>query len=183
MNLTVPVALGGTASLLLALLCALLIGVLSSRRRLRRALDASRAEVDAIGSRVDELSQMVAKGQAARAVPQSERLITDAGVSADAIGAASVDACPSQASGRAVLSVTLGEPLVKAVAFVYGVRRALSPESRNRILFEMRREVKRSRKQRRRDMKGAHRAAQAAGREEVAREELLREEVAREDAA
>jgi len=31
-----------------------------------------------------------------------------------------------------------------------GVRRALSPESRNRIAFEMRREVKRARKERRR---------------------------------
>lgn len=47
-------------------------------------------------------------------------------------------------------SVTLGEPLLKAVAFGYGVRRALSPESRNRIAFEMRREVKRARKERRR---------------------------------
>ena len=43
---------------------------------------------------------------------------------------------------RVVLSATVGEPLVKAVAFGHGVRRALSAESRNRIWFEMRREVR-----------------------------------------
>jgi hypothetical protein len=43
------------------------------------------------------------------------------------------------------------------VAFGHGVARALSPESRNRIWFEMRREVRRARKQRRRDMKQAYR--------------------------
>ena len=39
----------------------------------------------------------------------------------------------------------------------YGVRRALSAENRNRIRFEMRREVKRARRQRRRDLKEAKR--------------------------
>jgi hypothetical protein len=48
-----------------------------------------------------------------------------------------------------VLSATLGEPLVKAAAFGHGVRRALSAESRNRIWFEMRREVRASRRRRR----------------------------------
>ena len=58
---------------------------------------------------------------------------------------------------RVVLSATLGEPLVRAVALGHGVRRALSAESRNRIRFEMRREVRRARKQRRREMKDAWR--------------------------
>ena len=42
-----------------------------------------------------------------------------------------------------------------------GLRRALSAESRNRIRFEFRREVKRSRKQRRADLKAALRHLQA----------------------
>jgi hypothetical protein len=74
-------------------------------------------------------------------------------------------------SSRAVLSVTVGEPLVRLVAFGYGVRRALSAENRNRIAFEMRREVRRARKDRRRELKAARRSAQAARREALAEEE------------
>ena len=43
-------------------------------------------------------------------------------------------------------SVALGESLVRVLSLGYGVRRALTAESRNRIRFEMRREVKRSRR-------------------------------------
>jgi hypothetical protein len=43
------------------------------------------------------------------------------------------------------------------LSFGYGVRRALSAENRNRIRFEMRREVKSARRQRRRDVKEAKR--------------------------
>jgi len=64
-------------------------------------------------------------------------------------------------SDRLVLSATVGEPLVKAMALGHGVRRALSAESRNRIWFEVRREVRRARKQRRRETKEAWRRMQA----------------------
>ena len=60
-------------------------------------------------------------------------------------------------SNRLVLSATVGEPLVKSLAFAHGLRVALSPESRNRIRFEMKRETRRARKQRRQDMKTAYR--------------------------
>jgi hypothetical protein len=70
-------------------------------------------------------------------------------------------------SERAVLSVTLGEPLVKLAAFGYGLRRALSAESRNRITFEMHREVKRARKERRRAARRA-RVAPAPAEESAA---------------
>ena len=58
-------------------------------------------------------------------------------------------------------SVALGESLVRVFSLGYGVRRALTAESRNRIRFEMRREVKRSRRQRRRDLKEAKRHLRA----------------------
>ncbi len=51
----------------------------------------------------------------------------------------------------------LRETVVKAASLAHGVRRALSPESRNRIRFEVRREVRRSRKQRRSDLREARR--------------------------
>ena len=53
--------------------------------------------------------------------------------------------------------LVLRETVVKAAALVHGLRRALAPETRNRIRFEMRREVKRARKQRRADTRQARR--------------------------
>ncbi len=44
--------------------------------------------------------------------------------------------------------VVLRETVVKAASFAYGLRRGLAPANRNRIWFEMRREVKRARKHR-----------------------------------
>lgn len=69
---------------------------------------------------------------------------------------------------RLVLSATFGAPLVKVAAFTHGVRRALSAESRNRIRFQMRQEVRAARKRRRqafkqyqRDVRAADRASEA----------------------
>ncbi len=59
--------------------------------------------------------------------------------------------------------MALGESLVRVLSLGYGVRRALSAENRNRIRFEMRREVRRSRKQRRRDLRTAARTLRAHG--------------------
>ena len=56
--------------------------------------------------------------------------------------------------------------VVKVVAFGHGLRRAVSPESRNRIWFEMRREVRAARKRRRRAMRSYVREARAAERAE-----------------
>ncbi|HET7388939.1 MAG TPA: hypothetical protein VFJ19_20000 [Nocardioidaceae bacterium] len=72
----------------------------------------------------------------------------------------SANAPPSSTTGmdsREFASVALGESLVRIVSFGYGVARALSPESRNRIRFAMGREVKRARKQRRREQRAAWR--------------------------
>lgn len=53
--------------------------------------------------------------------------------------------------------IVLREAVVQAASLAHGVRRALTPESRNRIRFEIKREVKRSRKQRRADVRQARR--------------------------
>ncbi len=53
--------------------------------------------------------------------------------------------------------IVLRETVVKAASFAHGVRRGLSPEIRNKMWFEMRREVRRARKQRRADLKAAQR--------------------------
>lgn len=144
--------LGGVAALLLVLLgAALALGLAGRpvRSRERAVLDAARADVEALRARVEELSAELAASRtggtdaaASRTggTGPSEYVITTAG-----------DRPPlSQVPDRAVLSATVGELLVKAAAFGYALRRALSPESRNRIAFEMRREVRRARKARRR---------------------------------
>lgn len=63
--------------------------------------------------------------------------------------------------------VVLRESMIRAASLVTGLRRALAPETRNRIRFEMKREVKRSRKQRRADVKQAIREWEARQREQV----------------
>ena len=70
---------------------------------------------------------------------------------------------------RLVLTATFGAPLVKVAAFGHGVRRALSPENRNRIWFEMRKEVRTSRKRRRAQVRDLQRQIRA---DERAREGL-----------
>ena len=59
--------------------------------------------------------------------------------------------------GSLFADLVLRESVVKGVSLVYGVRRALAAETRNRIRFQMRQEVKRSRKQRRIDLRAARR--------------------------
>ncbi|WP_205473445.1 hypothetical protein [Nocardioides sp. SYSU D00038] len=59
---------------------------------------------------------------------------------------------------RLFADALLQETVVQSVSLAHGLRRALAPETRNRIRFEMRREVKRSRKQRRADSRRARRA-------------------------
>ena len=61
--------------------------------------------------------------------------------------------------------VVLRESVVKAASWAYAVRRALSPENRNRIRFEMRREFKRARKSRRAEEREAIREWRARQRE------------------
>jgi hypothetical protein len=150
MNPAVWVGLGGLASVLLVLLgvgVATLLAARRSRAREAEALSSARADVESLRSRVDDLcTELAASKDAATVVPsRAEYLITGAGEPAGAL-LPGRDLVPE----RAVLSVTLGEPLVKLAAFGYALRKTLSPESRNRISFQVRREVKRARKERRR---------------------------------
>jgi hypothetical protein len=151
--------LGGVAAVLFLLLITVLVLLLAGRRRTRAELEASRREVTALQDRLDRLAEdmerAVTRAAATPVVPQAEYLITTAGTGDDG----ALDGDTVRVPDRAVASVALGEPLLKAAAFGFGVRRALSAESRNRIGFEMKRELRRSRKQRRREMRAAWRDA------------------------
>ncbi|HET6625736.1 MAG TPA: hypothetical protein VFG63_05065 [Nocardioidaceae bacterium] len=142
-------ALGGVAAVLLAAVCVLLGVVVSGRRRTQRELAAARADVETLRARLEQLEAAGGAASAPPVVPRAEYLITTVG--------SELDDDPPRVPNRMVLSATLGEPLVKVVSFAYGVRRALSAESRNRIAFEIRREIRRARKQRRRNARRADR--------------------------
>lgn len=156
-TLTAVLVVGGAA--LAVLLFIVVLVALSLRRRsnahaeLAGRVDAARDEIDGLRQELDQLVRE-------RRPETRDLVITDAPLRSLDDGARDgiVDARP--VGDQVVLSATLGEPLVRAAALGHGVRRALSAESRNRILFEMKREVRRSRRQRRKDMKTAYRQMQ-----------------------
>jgi hypothetical protein len=147
-----PVLIGCIAAVLLVL-AGLLVVLLRSRAESRRDLALAVAETAELRSRLDALTEQLERAAA--------RDVERAGDSAYVITDAGEPRPEANVPDRVVLSATVGEPLVKVVSFGHGLRRALSPESRNRIWFEVRREVRRARKQRRREMKEAWRRMQA----------------------
>lgn len=149
-----PVLIAGAVVLLILLACVLVV-VLRSRAESQRELASAQAETAALRDRLDRLSEQLERQSTTMIrVDDPAYVITDAGATT----------LEPNVSDRVVLTATMGEPLVKVVAFGHGLRRALSAESRNKIRFEVRREVRRARKQRRREMKDAWRRMQAEDR-------------------
>lgn len=157
-----------TVVAVLALVLALVVLVRAgrSRRTLQGLLDELDARAVALAHRVEELEQRPAHrpaGGADGTADGASYLITGIDDSALADGQ---DRDGRRVPDRVVLSATLGEPLVKTAALGHGLARALRPETRNRIWFQVRREVRRNRRQRRRDMKAAYRSMRRNGRVE-----------------
>jgi len=74
---------------------------------------------------------------------------------------------PVRLTAPAFADAVLRETVVQTASLAQGVRRALAPETRNRIRFEMRREVKRARKARKAEVKEALREYRARRRTDV----------------
>ncbi|MFS3129562.1 hypothetical protein ACLM5J_14270 [Nocardioides sp. Bht2] len=152
---------------LLAGILALAVGVLglALRRTRRQALAevaATRVEAAELRARVDALAVAMTPVPAA---VSDEFVITE-------LGTTPPDDLPeptvTRIEGRLFADIVLRESVVKVASFSHGLRRAFAPETRNRIRFEMKREVKRSRKQRkvlirdvRREAAARQRAAEA----------------------
>jgi hypothetical protein len=145
------VALLITAAALALLLVGTLLVVRRDRQRMRRELALAQEQTAELRERLDSCVHDLERVTRGLDEDRGSYLITDAGL----------EKPEPNVPDRLVLSATLGEPLVKVVSLGHGVARALSPESRNRIFFEMRREVRRARKQRRREMKEAWRQVRA----------------------
>ena len=153
-------------ALVALLLLGLLVVLLRSRAETRRRLAAAQAETAALRERLDDLASRLERPSpsSAPAAGDAAYVITDAGTTV----------VEPAVADRVVLTTTLGEPLVKALALGHGVRRALSAESRNKIRFEMRRESRRTRKGRRREMKDAWRRERTRGAARAAAEDAAR---------
>ncbi len=149
------VALLITAAVLALLLVGTLLVVRRDRARMRRELAVARVQAEELRARLETYERDLSELTRTVTENHSSYLITDAGLEK------AQDRAQPNVPDRLVLSATLGEPLVKVVSLGHGVARALSAESRNRIWFEMRREVRRARKQRRREMKEAWRQMRA----------------------
>lgn len=142
------------ALLVLAVVVVLLL--LRDRSRTRAELAATRAESSELRTRVDALTAQLAP---AGRDPE-EFVITHVGDRPADLAAGEV-AAPERIDGRLFADLVLRESVVKAAGLTHGVRRALAPEARNRIRFEMRQEIKRSRKHRRDTMRSLRREMQA----------------------
>ncbi len=159
---TASTVLAAVAAAALVASAILLVALLRQRGRSRADLEAvlahARAETEELRRQLEELAGRIERPAAPA---EAEFVITSVGEPRPD----GVQPGPLEVPDRLVLGATLGGPLVKAAAFTHGLRRALSAESRNRIRFAMRQEVRRSRRERRREMKAAWRLHQARFRE------------------
>ncbi len=148
-------------------LVALAVAVLVLQRALRTArrhteelLAAAASDTEALRERLAGLEvQLRTRASAVETrervpvavVDDREYLITELGSTRGPTVPARVVPAPQFAD------ILLRESVIKTAALAAGLRRALSPEVRNRIRFEMKREVKRSRKERKVMLRAARR--------------------------
>ncbi len=150
-----------------ALALALLVLVLLARRtaaRANRELAVARAEAQALADRLALVEESLARDQTPTRDTQSY-VITHLG---DGEPDAAAVPVVGRIDGKLFADIVARESAIKAVGLAHGLRRALAPEARNRIRFEMKREVQRARKQRRADLKAALREFRARERADLA---------------
>ncbi len=142
---------------------AVLLGVvLRDRRRVHAELEAARREAAELR---EQVAGLVATDDARRPTGTTEYVITDVGAPAPAGDDGTP--VPGRIDGRLFADIVLRESLLRAAAATHGVRRVLAPETRNRVRFEMRREVKRARKERREELRAARRLLADRAREQA----------------
>jgi hypothetical protein len=159
-TLAVWCAVGALAVLCLALLAVVL--------RQRRAWATERASTLADLTALEDRVETLARERRDREQPATPHLGAAEFVITDLGRERAEDRAPAPLDRAAFADVVLRETVVKAASLAHGVRRGLAPETRNRIRFQMRQEVRRSRKQRRADLKTAQRDRHARQRAALA---------------
>jgi hypothetical protein len=127
-------AVGGLAALCLVLL----VTTVRGRRASARERASARADVADLRARLEELER---ERRTPTVATEAEFVITGLGSEPEPepAPAAAID-------GAAFADTVLRETVVKAASLAHGVRRGLAPATRNRIRFEMKQEVRRSRR-------------------------------------
>ncbi|QWF20319.1 hypothetical protein KM427_15120 [Nocardioides sp. LMS-CY] len=138
------------------------VALVRTRARTDRALERSRAETAALRDQLAALERRVGQPTVAS---EASFVITDLGHEQ----ARAEEPAPKVESAL-FADLVLRETVVKAASLAHGVRRALDPETRHRIRFEMKREVKRARKQRKADTREARREWAARQRADLGEE-------------
>lgn len=140
-------ALAGLALVVLVLL----VTLARLRSRTTREVAAAHEEATALRERLDRLEQE-------RRTPAPQQPAETPEYRITGLGEPEPEAGPPTQLERAVFAdLLLRESVIRLGSLGHGVRRAMSAESRNRIRFEMRRELKRVRKQRRAEQREAYR--------------------------
>lgn len=129
-----------------------------SRAELASRLSEAQRKVAALGERVEALTNEVVETRQLAEEQTARRdvapfLITGLVERSEGDRQAQVVQAIEASSPHWVPAKPLREALVRTVSLGHGVRRALSPDSRDRILLEMRAEVRRSRRQRKAELK------------------------------
>ena len=170
-----PTVLGAAALLALVLVVVLFVG----RGRTERELSAAHADLASLRAQMEALTeQLAAQGGAGdrdRPGPRRREATTsddDPGYVITQVGDLTVDriaAEPARIDRTLFADLLLRETVVKTASLAHGLRVALAPETRNRIRFEMRQEVRRARKLRRAQLKEARREWEARQRADLPR--------------
>lgn len=134
---------------LVVLLGVLVALLLAANRRTRAELAATREAQADLVARIEALARPQAGAHPD--VEVAEYVITDVG----SPSAESGPEAPGRIEGRLFVDIVARETLVKAASWSYGLARSLTPENRNRLRFEMRRETRRAARRRRADVKEA----------------------------
>lgn len=136
-----------------------LLGAVLSWRSARRARTSA---VELLG-RVARLEQAAAPA-ASEPVVETEAspyVITGLDGAPRATAASSAVPPAQRIDGRLFTDIVARETVVRAASWTHGVRRALSPESRNRIRFQVRQQAKQARRDRRTEVREALREYRA----------------------
>lgn len=147
----------------------LVVALVRLRARTRADLAAARDESAALRERLDRLEAEQARPEPAVRAEEREYTITHLG---EQPAAQRQEVEPVSLEKTVFADLLLRESVIRLGSLSHGVRRALSAESRNRIRFEMRREVKRARKQRRVEQREAYREWQARRRRDVTKQDV-----------
>ena len=158
-------ALAGLA--LVALL--LLVALAALQRGTSRRIEAARAEAAELRARLDRLEQERQR-TAPRAPAEPPTVRVDQDYRITEVGEPAAE--PVQLERAVFADHVLREGVIRLGSLAHGVRRALDAETRNRIRFQMRREVKRARKQRRAEQREAYREWQARQRDALGDDNL-----------